>query len=116
MMAHRQGSARNQLAFQYLEELIAQDNIVRVIDAFVDILDCQKLGFAHSFTHKTGARPYHPALFLRIYLYGYLNGIRSSRKLEAECKRNIEMQWLCENKTPCYHSIADFRSFKVTEP
>ena len=112
MVAHRQGAARNQLTFHCLEELIADENLVRVVDAFVDILDCDKLGFAHSTTKKTGAPPYNPALFLRIYLYGYLNGIRSSRKLENECVRNIEMQWLCNKQTPCYHTIADFRSFK----
>lgn len=112
MVAHRKGEARNQMAFSCLEELIADDNIVRVIDAFVDILDFKQLGFAHIQPKKTGSPPYHPALLLRIYLYGYLNRVRSSRKLETECRRNIEMQWLCERQVPCYHTIADFRTYK----
>ena len=112
MLHHRKGEARNQITFSALEDLIAPDNLVRVVDAFVDILDFQTLGFAHIKTKQKGAPPYHPALMLRIYLYGYLNRVRSSRKLEKECQRNIEMQWLCERQVPCYHSIATFRTFK----
>lgn len=112
MSHHRIGAARNQIVFSCLEELIPLDNIVRVIDAFVDILDFQHMGFAHFQPKKTGSPPYHPGLLMRIYLYGYLNRVRSSRKLETECTRNIEMQWLCEKQIPCYHTIASFRTFK----
>ena len=114
MSQHRIGIARNQFQFSCLEDLIAEDNAVRVIDAFVDILDFKALGFAHLQPKKTGNPPYHPAMMLRIYLYGYLNRVRSSRKLEAECGRNIEMQWLCNYQIPCYHTIATFRSYKET--
>jgi transposase len=112
MVAHRKGTARNQFSFICLEDLIAEDNLVRVIDAFVDIIDFKQLGFSHIEPKKTGNPPYHPGLLLRIYLYGYLNRVRSSRKLATECKRNIEMQWLCETQTPCYHTIATFRTYK----
>lgn len=115
MVSHRKGTARNQFSFTCLEDLIAPDNMVRVIDAFIDVLDFEQLGFAPIQTKKTGAPAYHPALLMRIYLYGYLNRIRSSRKLEAECVRNIEMQWLCESQTPCYHTIATFRTYKNDE-
>lgn len=112
MSHHRIGAARNQIVFNCLDDLIAEDNIVRVIDAFVDILDFQQLGFAHIQPKKTGSPPYHPALMMRIYLYGYLNRVRSSRKLETECSRNVEMQWLCGRQIPSYHTIATFRTFK----
>ena len=114
MSQHRIGIDRHQFQFSCLEDLIAADNAVRVIDAFVDILDFKALGFAHLQPKKTGNPPYHPALMLRIYLYGYLNRVRSSRKLEAECTRNIEMQWLCNYQIPCYHTIATFRTYKET--
>jgi transposase len=116
MVQHRQGDARNQIEFSCLDDLIASDNMVRVIDAFVDILDFNELGFAHFKPKKTGTPPYHPALLLRIYLYGYLNRVRSSRKLETECGRNIEMHWLCEKQVPCYHTIATFRTFSTGVP
>lgn len=112
MVSHRSGEARNQVTFFCLDDMIAEDNLARVIDAFVDILDFQELGFAHIQPKKTGAPPYHPALLLRIYLYGYLNRIRSSRKLENECLRNIELMWLANKQTPSYHTIATFRTFK----
>ncbi len=112
MVGHKKGIARNQVAFNCLEDLIREDNTVRVIDAFVDILNFEQLGFAHIKAKQTGAPAYHPALMLRIYLYGYLNRIRSSRKLEVECYRNIEMQWLTEQQKPCYRSIAGFRTYK----
>ena len=77
MSQHRIGIDCNQFQFSCLEDLIADDNTVCVIDAFVDILDFKALGFAHLQPKKTGNPPYHPALMLRIYLYGYLNRVRS---------------------------------------
>jgi radical SAM protein with 4Fe4S-binding SPASM domain len=112
MVTHRIGLDRAQTAIFCLEDFIGEDNIVRVIDAFVDVLDLAAMGFSHVKTQKTGAPPYHPALLLRIYLYGYLNRVRSSRKLEAECTRNLEMKWLCNSQVPCYHTIATFRTLK----
>ena len=88
---------------------MTSDNPVRLIDAFVDKLDLQKLGFTHT-VHKSEGRPsFAPAVFLKLYLYGYLNKIRISRKLEKECSRNIELQWLIKQLVPNYHTIADFR-------
>ena len=113
-MAHRTGQDRSQFGLfaTPLEEMIAPDNIVRVIDVFVDKIDLENLGFQHVRAHKTGAPPYEPALLLKIYLYGYFNKIRTSRKLEAECGRNIEMMWLTNLQQPSYHTIASFRSIK----
>ena len=104
-----QGSNRHQTYFTTLEEQISADNAVRLIDAFIDKLDLHKLGFG-SIVHKIEGRPpYAPSILLKLYLYGYLNKIRSSRKLENECSRNIEVQWLLQSLQPNYHTIADFR-------
>jgi transposase len=94
-----------------LEEMIAPDNMVRVIDAFADSLDLGKLGFKAQ-PSQVGASSYEPAVLLKIYLYGYLNRVRSSRRLELECQRNVEMMWLTERQTPCYHTISTFRTFQ----
>lgn len=112
MVTHRIGFAREQTSIFCLEDFIASDNMVRVIDAFVDILDFESLGFAHVKGNKTGAPAFHPAILMRIYLYGYLNRVRSSRKLEKECERNLEMRWLTYEQTPCYHTISTFRTYK----
>ena len=100
---------RFQITLSCLEDKITAENPARFIDAFVDHLDLTKLGFIIN-TIKTEGRPgFDSGHFLKIYLYGYLNGLRSSRRLERECFRNIELQWLIGNLTPNYHSIADFR-------
>ena len=104
-----QGDDRHQSYFSTLEGQVSAENPVRLIDAFIDKLDLQKLGFINTI-HKSEGRPaFAPQLLLKLYLYGYLNKIRSSRKLERECSRNIELQWLLQNLTPNYHTIADFR-------
>ncbi|MFV8348041.1 IS1182 family transposase [Flavobacterium sp. ZB4P13] len=92
-----------------LEDAIAPDNQVRFIDAFVTFVDLAKLGFSVQTLKKEGRPSYNSQVFLKIYLYGYLNGLRSSRILERETFRNIEMQWLLEAIRPNYHSISDFR-------
>lgn len=97
------------MRFSSLEDAIAPDNQVRFIDAFVAFLDLRKLGFAVNSIKAEGRPSYDTKVFLKIYLYGYLGGLRSSRKLEKECFRNIEMQWLLEDIRPNYHSISDFR-------
>ena len=108
-MQYIQGSSRHQTYFSTLENQVSPDNAVRLIDGFVDKLDLQKLGFTKT-VHSSEARPpYAPAVLLKLYLYGYLNKIRSSRKLEKECSRNVELQWLLQNLTPNYHTISDFR-------
>jgi len=104
-----QGSKRNQTYFATLDEQVSADNPVRLIDAFIDKLELQKLGFINTVHKSEGRPPYAPAVLLKLYLYGYLNKIRSSRKLEKECSRNIELQWLLQNLQPNYHTIADFR-------
>ena len=108
-MQYIQGSSRHQTYFASLDEQVGADNGVRLIDAFIDKLDLQKSGFSKTLPNSGGRPPYAPQVFLKLYLYGYLNKIRSSRKLERECSRNIELQWLLQNLAPNYHSIADFR-------
>jgi transposase len=108
-MQHITGISRQQMRFSSLEDTISPDNQVRFIDAFVELVDISKLDFAIK-TLKTEGRPsFNSKVFLKIYLYGYLNGIRSGRDLEKESLRNIEMQWLLEDIRPNYHSITDFR-------
>ena len=92
-----------------LEDTIAADNPVRFIDAFVNSIDLVKIGFTLRVLKTEGRPSFDTKVFLKIYLYGYLNGIRSSRRLEKETLRNLEMQWLVEAICPNYHSISDFR-------
>jgi transposase len=108
-MQHIQGISRNQLQVSSLEDTIAADNPVRFIDAFVNSIDLVKIGFTLRVLKTEGRPSFDTKVFLKIYLYGYINGIRSSRRLEKECLRNLEMQWLLEAICPNYHSIADFR-------
>jgi transposase len=84
------------------------NNTVRDIDQFVENLDMKKLGFKFDFI-ENGRPGYHPKILLKIYIYGYMNSVRSSRKLEKECKRNIEMMWLTESLSPDYKTISNFR-------
>ena len=109
MMQHITGIARNQMVFTSLEDPISKDNPVRFIDAFVENIDLKTLGFELRTLIKEGRPSFDTKIFLKIYLYGYLNGLRSSRKLEKECLRNIELQWLLCGLLPNYHSISDFR-------
>ena len=93
-----------------LDEYVAEGNPVRAIDAYVETLDLAALGFRNSEPGLTAGQPaFHPGLLVRLYLYGYLNGIRSSRKLEREAVRNVEAIWLAGNLRPGYKTIADFR-------
>src|SRR2546423_11013023 len=91
-----------------LDEAIEADNPVRVVDAFVDALDLAEIGFDVE-PEATGRPGYHPATLLKIYLYGYLNQVQSSRRLERECQRNIELVWLTGRLMPDFKTIADFR-------
>ena len=109
MMQHITGIARNQMVFTSLEDPIFKDNPVRFIDAFVENIDLKTLGFELRTLKNEGRPSFDTKIFLKIYLYGYLNGLRSSRKLEKECLRNIELQWLLCGLLPNYHSISDFR-------
>ena len=110
-MNHRPGLDRSQtLLFpERLEDYIAPENPVRFLDAFVEKLDFKATGFAKAQCAHTGRPPYDPAVLLKLYLYGYLHRIRSSRLLEAECHRNVEVIWLTAKQTPDHKTIADFR-------
>lgn len=92
-----------------LEDFVAEDNPVRVIEVFIEELDLGALGFAGVAPEATGRPAYHPATLLKIYLYGYLNRIQSSRRLERETQRNIELMWLTGRLMPDFKTIADFR-------
>src|ERR1700731_586272 len=95
-MGHVAGVERTQsiLFPQSLDEFISDNNSVRFIDAYVDSLDLEKLGFAHALPSETGRPAYDPGDLLRLYIYGYLNAVRSSRRLEKEAQRNVELMWL----------------------
>ena len=105
---------RFQMTLGSLEDKITDDNPVRFIDAFVEHLDLTRLGFIVHILKAEGRPCFDSRQYLKIYLYGYLNGLRSSRRLERECFRNIELQWLIGNLRPNYHSIADFRKVNPT--
>ena len=110
-MNHRTGLDRSQtLLFpERLEDYIAAENPVRFLDAFVASLDLHALRFTKARCANTGCPPYDPAALLKLYLYGYLHRVRSSRMLEAECHRNVEVIWLLGKLTPDFKTIADFR-------
>ena len=91
-----------------IEEYVSSDNPVRVIDAFVEELDLGQLGFA-VLPEATGRPGYHPSSLLKIYIYGYLNRIQSSRRLEREAQRNLELMWLTGRLMPDFKTIANFR-------
>jgi transposase len=92
-----------------LEDYVAEDNPVRVIDFFVDQLDLGQLGFGGVNPKDTGRPAYHPAVMLKLYIYGYVNRVQSSRRLERECQRNVEVMWLTGCLAPDFKTIADFR-------
>lgn len=110
-MSYIVGEARGQQTLfpVALDDLISGDHFCRVIDAFVGRLDFRALGFERAEAAATGRPGYDPRDLLKLYLYGYLQQVRSSRRLEAECKRNVEVMWLLERLTPDYKSIAEFR-------
>src|SRR4051812_13098964 len=92
-----------------LDDLVPEDHLVRVIDAYIAVLDLRELEFKKSEPAATGRPGYDPADLLRLYLYGYLNQVRSSRRLERECARNVEVMWLLNRLVPDHKSISDFR-------
>jgi transposase len=92
-----------------LEDWVGEDNAVRVIDVFVEELDLAELGFSGVDPEATGRPSYHPSVLLKLYIYGYLNRIQSSRRLERETQRNVELMWLTGRLMPDFKTIADFR-------
>lgn len=110
-MPYVKGTDRNQLILfpESIDDYISSDNPVRVIDTYVEQLNLVIQGFNFAICPKHGRPPYDPRVMLKLYLYGYLNRIRSSRRLEHETKRNIELIWLLEKRNPDFKTIADFR-------
>ena len=105
---------RQQILFpDTLDDYVTEENPVRFLDAFVDSLDLRTLGFTHAELKETGRPPYDPADLLKLHLYGYLNKVRSSRRLERECQRNVEVIWLLRKLAPDFTTIADFRKDNV---
>ena len=105
------GQDRNQSTLfpELLDDYIGDDNPVRAVDVFVDELHLGDLGFDGVQPHATGRPAYHPSTLLKLYVYGYLNRVQSSRRLERECQRNIELIWLTRRLAPDFKTIADFR-------
>jgi len=110
-MLYIQGKDRGQLSIMpmCLDDYVDADNICRVIEAFVLNLDMFELGFTHSYEKATGRPSFNPANMLMLYIYGYMNRVRSSRRLEAETKRNIEVMWLMQGLEPDDKTICNFR-------
>src|SRR6266851_2532058 len=111
MMAHVTGQSRYQSTLfpEVLDEVVGRDDPVRVIDAFVDGLDLEGLGFSKVAAEEMGRPPYAPWDLLKLYIYGYLHRVRASRRLEAETRRNVQVMWLLNRLTPAFKTIADFR-------
>jgi transposase len=110
-MSYLRGLDRSQVQLlpACLDDYVSPESPARFIDAYVEGLDFGGLGFSHAQAADTGRPPYHPADLLKLYLYGYLNRIRSSRRLEAEASRNLELMWLLGGLRPDFKTIADFR-------
>lgn len=106
-----EGESRSQITLfpECLDDYIAEDNPVRAVEAFIDGLDLGSLGFAGVAPAVSGRPSYHPSVLLKLYLYGYLNRIQSSRQLERETQRNVELMWLPGKLSPDFKTIADFR-------
>lgn len=113
-MHHVKGQQRNQLQLICLEQMVAQDSFVRLIDLFVDAIDFKSFGIKHVTTKEEGRPPYHPATLLKLYLYGYRYGVRSSRKQEYQTLVNLEVRWLLNEQTPSNRTIAAFRKENAT--
>ncbi|MCF2948511.1 IS1182 family transposase [Paraglaciecola aquimarina] len=111
MSHHIKGQSRTQTTLfpEALDDFVTEDNPVRVIDVFVNEINLGALGFHRVQTKQTGRPCYHPATLLKLYIYGYLNRIQSSRRLEKETHRNVELMWLLERLSPDFKTIADFR-------
>lgn len=110
-MAHVTGQSRYQSTLfpEVLDEVVGCNDPVRVIDAFVDGLDLEGLGFSRVAAEELGRPPYAPGDLLKLYIYGYLHRVRASRRLEAETRRNVQVMWLINRLTPAFKTIADFR-------
>src|SRR5579871_4350894 len=110
-MSYVRGEDRGQAALlpAVIEDYVTANAAVRLIDVFVDGLDMVELGFGRAVPASTGRPPYDPRDLLKLYIYGYFNEVRSSRRLERECRRNVEAMWLLHRLAPDFKTIADFR-------
>lgn len=113
MNRYKIGESRQQIRIMSLEQQIPELAVVRFIDIFVETLDMVQLGFKYAETNKTGNKPYAPKDLMKLYIYGYFYGIRSSRKLETETKRNLEIRWLIYELSPDFKTISDFRKDNI---
>ena len=112
-MGYIQGTNRAQLTYWSLEDLVAPESMVRVIDRFIDVCDIEQLGFTRTKPADTGRPGYESKPLVKLYVYGFENGVRSSRKLENETKRNVEVMWLTEGLTPDHKTISEFRRLNI---
>ena len=110
----RPDRSQSTLLPECLDDWVGESNLVSAVDAFVDALDLAKLGFKDVEPAATGRPGYHPVPFLKLYIYGYLDRIQSSRRLEREARRNLEVIWLFHRLSPDDKTIADFRKDKGT--
>jgi transposase len=110
-MSYVEGESREQRVLfpEILDDYISEDNLVRFIDAFVDGLEMEEVGFGRTAPKETGRPPYDPRDLLKLYIYGYLNRVRTGRRLERECQRNVELMWLMRKLRPDFKTITDFR-------
>ena len=110
MAHHILGQLRTQTTLfpEALDDFVTEDNPVRVVDVFVEGLDLETLGFERVIATGKGRPGYHPAILLKPYIYGYLNRIQTSRRLEKESHRNVELMWLLSRLMPDFKRIADF--------
>ena len=110
-MSYVEGHSREQRVLfpEILDDYISADNVVRFIDVFVDGLKMEEMGFLSCEPKATGRPAYDPRDLLKLYIYGYLNRVRSTRRLERECQRNVEVMWLMRKLRPDFKTLADFR-------
>ena len=113
MVGYKTGTDRNQVMMCSFDDMVAPKAMVRVIDRFIEVVDLDKLGFVKHQPADTGCPAYPPKAMCKLYVYGYENGVRSSRKLERETLRNVEVMWLMGGLTPDYKTIAEFRKNNV---
>ena len=114
-MNYIHGEDRNQMRIESLESFASPDSEVRVIDKIVDAMDIESLGFKLGNNKDSGRPKFDPKYLLKLYIYGYFNGIRSSRKLAKQCVINKEVIWLIKDIKPKYRVIADFRKDNIDD-
>ncbi|MCB0670615.1 MAG: transposase [Saprospiraceae bacterium] len=104
-----EGHDREQMFISSIEQMVDPEAFVRIIDAFIDALPLEQFDFKNLELNEQGRPPFHPGVLLKLYLYGYQNGVRSCRKLEHACNVNLEVIWLLKGRRPHYKTIANFR-------